>query len=176
MTTEEILELEKTSIRDFVLSCHESYCGRVLDFGCGSMPYRDIVVAHLDPDGEYVPHDRTFYPANVSSDDIGPDDPLRHGKSWDAILCNQVIHLWEDPAVMLSYLKKALKPGGALVMTGPTNWRTIEPGDLHRYTREGIRLVLENAHFEVRRCEYRASIEPAPGFEMPLGWGVVAYA
>lgn len=173
LTADAILQLERDSIEKFVLSCRESFHGRVLDYGAGKMPYRQIV---LDQGADYVPHDRAAYPANVSDGDIGMEFPLDLKHEWDAILCNQVIQYVPEPFELLRDFRYALKPGGSLVLTGPTNWRVIEDADLWRFTRNGANIMLEEAGFTVERIEWRASIGLMPGFDLPLGWGALAAA
>lgn len=163
--------VERASIREFVESCRDLLArGRVLDYGCGNNPYRDLV------GGEYVGFDRESFPANVSGADVGPaHDPLFEGGSWDAILCTQVIQYMPSPGIFVECLEEALVDGGWLVLTGPTAWAEVEPDDLHRFTLNGITRLLEASRFVVERAERRAVISMG-GFDVSLGYGIVARA
>ena len=59
------------------------------------------------------------------------------------------------------------------MITGPTNWAEVEVTDLWRFTRAGIRVLLETAGFRVLDVHQRAEIDVG-GFVMSLGWGAVA--
>jgi hypothetical protein len=169
-----VRELETASIRAFVESCADHLTGRVLDYGCGRQPYRGIV-EHMG--ATYVGHDRARYPANISGDDIGPDRPLDAEQAWDAILSTQTFQYvpWLELPELLFSFWTALRPGGKLVATGPTNWAEVQPEDLHRLTRAGVRALVESVGFEVERLESRAEIDLG-GFRLSLGWGLVASA
>lgn len=160
-------DLERASIRDFVRRSSEYLTRKVLDFGAGKQPYRSLVP------GDYHAFDRTGFPATVATEDAGTDDhPLR--QDWDAILCTQVIQYVPHPDELLYSFYDALSAfAGHLVLTGPTNWPEVEPEDLHRHTRAGIRALLEEAGFEILVCESRAIAGP-PNFELSLGYGIVA--
>lgn len=154
-----IRELERKSIREF-LERHKEYLqGWVLDFGAGKpgtcaapQPYRDLVT------GDYEPFDLG---------DKWPTGPF------DTILCTQVIQYVIDPRRDLGWFAQWLKRGSHLVMTGPTNWEEVEDSDLWRFTRAGIRKLVEAAGFQVLTCESRAEIDLG-GAKFSLGWGVVA--
>ncbi len=169
-------ELEAASIRSFVESCSEHFTGRVLDYGCGKSPYRDIVEA---AGGEYVGFDRAEYPANVSGEDVG-DLP----SYVDATICTQVLQYCADPESELWLLHGRMRWGGApgtveqrgvLVLTFPTNWPEVEPEDLHRFTASGMTRLLTEAGFTVERMERRAEIANRSDV-FALGYGVVARA
>jgi SAM-dependent methyltransferase len=163
-----IRRMERASIWAWVESCREELsAGRVLDYGCGLSPYRALVA------GEYVGFDRKTFPGNVTHADIGPINPLRAFGSWDAILCTQVIQFMTSPAGFAAGCREALRPGGHLVLTVPTCWPELEPGDLHRFTRAGLHRLLYEARFTVLRLEPRAEIKLG-GFALPLGYGVLA--
>lgn len=167
--------LEGNSIRDFVQSCTEHFTGRVLDYGCGKQPYRDVVEAAA---GEYVPFDRARFPANVSHEDIGPDEPLGREGQWDVILTNQTfqyVSAWRL-ADLIQDMRHALVSGGVLVATGPTNWPEVETEDLHRLTLAGVGALLRAAGFSVVRLESRGRMELGDGLVMHTGYGVVARA
>lgn len=169
-----VRELERASIRAFVESCADHLTGRVLDFGCGQQPYRDVVE---QAGGEYVPYDRAAFPANVSGADVG-DEPVNG--DFDAVLCNQVAQYWPHPLDTLWRLRSKVfvhgeRAPGVLVMTFPTNWDEVEAADLFRYTATGMTHLLRQAGWKVERMERRAEITLG-GFRFPLGYGVVARA
>jgi hypothetical protein len=162
-----VRELEKGSIRRFVASCAEQLSGVVLDFGSGKEPYREIVEA---AGGEYHAFDRIAFPANVSGLDVGY---MRHQADCvDAILCTQVAQYLPTPWRTFAYLYGLIRTGGHLVMTYPTTWPEVEPGDLWRFTKAGMERLLEIADFQIVRHEERAAIDLG-GFRLPLGYGVL---
>lgn len=151
--------LERSSIRGYVAQKSGYLKGRVLDYGAGKpgtchepQPYRDLI------QGDYVPFD------------IGDDLP---SGEFDAALMTQVIQYLNDPLRALLQIGSLLKPGGALVTTGPTNWAEVEETDLWRFTKTGIRRLLERAGFRIVDVTQRAEVDVG-GFKMSLGWGVVA--
>lgn len=164
-------QIERQSIREWIESVADEYLDeRVLDYGCGKQPYRDIVEA---AGGDYHPYDRLEFPGNVSGEDIGDDDPLAIYR-WDAILVNQVIQYTRDPVWFLARLRAGLAPNGHLVMTYPTNWPEVEPDDLWRFTMTGMEHMLAlNGYGRLVRHDRRAEIDLG-GFRLPLGYGVVA--
>jgi hypothetical protein len=175
-------EYERESIRRFVESVADAghLKGRVLDFGCGKQPYREIVEAT----GEYVPYDRRHFPANVSGEDVG-EEPWPGTDDFDAILCTQVVQYAEFPADLLRAFKFRSK---LLVMTYPTAWPEVEAEDRWRFTKAGMQWMLTRAGFTILRHEARGSVwDPrfdvgsnkrvtATGEEFVLGYGVVARA
>jgi SAM-dependent methyltransferase len=131
--------------------------GRVLDFGAGKQPYRDLV------DGEYIPLEK------------GDTIPALEA-TFDCVMCNQVIQYLRHPGSVLDQFHDWLVLGGGhLVMTYPSNWDEIEADDLWRFTKMGMELMLKRASFEVMVHDRRAEID-LNGFKFPLGYGVVARA
>lgn len=163
MTIDDLSAIERASIRAFVESCSALLAGRVLDFGCGRQPYRDIVLA---AGGTYVPWDRANLPGG-SVRNVGELAPA----GFDAVLSTQVIE-YTFPTGYLVTAHEQLRPGGALVMTYPTTWPEI-PGDLVRFTKAGMEAELGRAGFTVERHETRAALT-FTGWQLPLGHGVAA--
>lgn len=162
-------ELERASLRDFVASCSDHLTGRVLDYGAGRSPYRDLVT------GTYTAFDHPDLPGYIAGGVVAADDPLGVD-AFTAILCTQVIQYVPDPGWFLRRLRWGLLvrlAGGPLILTGPTNWPVVEPQDLWRFTPNGIRRLLEDEGFTVERLVERASV-PSPGGPFLLGWGAVA--
>lgn len=176
----DLRSIERTSIRDFVQGAAEGgyLSGRVLDYGCGKQPYRDVVEV---VGGVYNGFDRMSFPANVSGEDVGDfdfDAPL--DEDWDAILCNQVVQYvpfffrdddGEGLPSLLAQFARSLRGGGHLVMTYPTTWPEVEPQDLHRFTKTGMEWLLAEAGFEIVRHEPRAWFDPWGGFIIPIPFG-----
>lgn len=165
-----IRELEAASISNFVGSVE--FYGKVLDYGSGREPYRELVERGTAV--EYVPYDRTDFPATCAEVDVGPDAPLdwnEHG--WDVILCTQVVQYVPYVEQLFLAFAMVLRPGGMLVLTYPTCWDEVEPADLHRFTRAGMERILNLVGFNVERHERRAEVRQGR-FKFALGYGVVA--
>jgi hypothetical protein len=180
-------DLEAASIKRFVeKAAAEGYLsGRVLDYGCGRQPYRDIVEA---AGGEYVGYDRVEFPGNVSGENFGENAEVGRF-DWQAILCTQVVQYVPLVMVLLRGFKTDLeRTSGALVMTYPTNWPEVEAEDLHRFTKAGMEAMLERVGFEVVLHEVRHVVRDPyaysnenrrhnlHGEEFAIGYGVIARA
>lgn len=166
-----VREVERESIRRYVQEAADAgfLGGRVLDYGCGQQPYRDIVEV---AGGEYVGYDRDVYPGAVAPGRQGPEEPFQ--ERWDAILCTQVVQYVHDVPELLYELRLALAPGGALIITWPTTWAEVEPTDLWRFTQSGMRHLLTEVGFRhLHDVTLRAEIDLG-GFRLPLGYGAVA--
>jgi SAM-dependent methyltransferase len=84
--------------------------------------------------------------------------PFREG-SFDAAINVVTLEHISDPARALCEIARTLKPGGRLLLAIPQDWEVHQaPHDYFRYTRYGIRHLLEQAGMEVLR------IEPAGGY------------
>lgn len=165
--------LEHESIRSFVAqAAADGYLkGRVLDYGCGTAPYKPLVEA---AGGEWFGYDRAYLPDNHVGD-VGdePDRAIR----WDAILCTQVIQYSHTPWGMVYALASLMRDSANryLVLTYPTNWPEAQAEDLYRFTKAGMERLLTEAGFTIIRHERRAEIQwKADAFS--LGGGVVAKA
>lgn len=160
-----IRNLERTSIRAFLERHRRYFRDRVLDYGCGDQRYAGIVRA---TGAQYVPFDRAaFRDANVTAD-VGEDSLLQ--RRWPTILSTQVITVVDDPAAWLASVRHMLAEGGVFVMTYNTNWDEV--GDLWRFTKIGMELLLEHAGFEILVHERRAAVTLGD-FEFPLGYGTI---
>jgi SAM-dependent methyltransferase len=162
--------LERESIRAFVEQAGAGgyLRGRVLDFGCGEAPYRALVQSF---GCKWVGFDREHFPGSVAGD-VGEGNPLRH--RWDAILVSQVLQYERFPRDMLNALAGALRPGGHLIVVGPTAWPEVEVVDLWRFTQAGIRCLLEDAGLAVISIAPRAYHRGEPS--LSLGFGAIARA
>jgi hypothetical protein len=165
MNRQEIRDLERTSIREFV-DAHKHYLtGRVLDYGCGipgkcvqPQPYRHIIEAQILTygKGEYVPYDRGYqWPGGV----------------FDAVLMTQVLQYSEDPRGLLKALRDVAQ---YLVMTYPTHWEEIEHDDRWRFTKRGVEALLVEAGWTVDEHKERWSVTVGSDIRWAGGYGVIA--
>ena len=76
------------------------------------------------------------------------------------VLCSEVLEHVARPWVALPKLRAAMKPGGWLIVT--TLFAFPEhgfPDDFYRYSRSGLRLLLEDAGFVNVQTEYAGAVE-----------------
>jgi len=127
--------------------------GKLLDFGCGSKPYRSLfnVEEYIGLDFEKTGHDHSNEEIDVFYD--GKTIPFAD-EYFDSILCSEVVeHLFDLPAT-LSEMNRVLKKGGKLLITCPFAWGEHEvPYDFARYTQFALKDILEKKGFRVIHYE-----------------------
>jgi colanic acid/amylovoran biosynthesis glycosyltransferase len=119
---------------------------RVLDLGCGGMPYRNLILPRA---ASYVGAD---LPANPRAD-IRIDNNGRTAMpdaSCDLVLSTQVLEHTDNPAVHLNEAYRVLTPGGLLVLSTHGYWIFHpDPEDNWRWTAAGLTVILERSGFQV---------------------------
>lgn len=120
--------------------------GVVVDVGCGGQPYRAMLTPAVD----------RYVGADVVGSDPPPDVAIAEHRIdlpdgvADAALCSQVLEHTPRPRALLDDIARVLKPGGILVATVPLYWpHHEEPHDYFRFTRHGLRMLYEQAGFDV---------------------------
>lgn len=123
--------------------------GHVLDFGCGSKPYRSLftVESYLGVDIKLGESQPSHQGADVFYD--GRHLPFED-KRFDSIFSSEVIEHIFNIDEIVAELFRVLKPGGFLVVTTPFVWgEHMKPYDYCRYTSYGIRELFYRNGFEV---------------------------
>ena len=126
---------------------------RVLDAGAGRAPYRKLFdhAAYETADFLAVKGKKYAQPDYVCDLASIPVEDAR----FDHVLLTQVLEHLPDPSLVLTELHRVLKPGGTLWLTAPLFYAEHEkPYDFFRYTRFGLRHLLEGAGFRVEEVEW----------------------
>ena len=163
MTGDQIRAMQREHIVAFLSD--QDFTGKVLDYGCGTAPYRAIVEFK---GGEWHGYNRGIYPGG-SKEDIGPSEPLEQW--WDVVLATQMLQYVPDPLGLLQAMRQRVNK---LVLTIATNWPEVEAEDLHRFTEAGIIALLRNADWEVTAIRQLGAVAFGDREHMALGYGVVA--
>lgn len=124
------------------------YDGRVIDLGCGTAPYKSII---LETAREYIGVDwKNCYHDQSNVDiyaDIVAGVPLV-SECADMVVSFQVMEHLREPDAFLTECNRILKDGGRLVVSVPFMWHVHEkPYDYFRYTRYGLEYLLEKNRF-----------------------------
>ncbi len=124
------------------------YRGRVVDMGCGSAPYKELILAKAE---EYVGVDWASSVHDQRHVDVFADlsGPLPLESDWaDTITAFQVLEHVREPELFLRECRRILRCGGQLLLTVPFMWHVHEaPNDYYRYTRHGLQYLLEKSGF-----------------------------
>jgi SAM-dependent methyltransferase len=133
--------------------------GRVLDVGCGAMPY-----AHLFDDYTGLEFDVARYPdarAHIGGSALAL--PVRD-VSFDTVFSSQVLEHVPEPWRMVEEMARVLKPGGHLLLSAPHIWGLHEiPHDYFRFTCYGLQHLAERAGLEV------LEVRPMAGYWVTAG-------
>ncbi|PSJ41670.1 hypothetical protein C7I55_05055 [Sphingomonas deserti] len=122
--------------------------GQVLDFGCGTMPYRAMIenqgAHYLAADLDGAPQVR-----------IAPDGTLPVAdRSIDTVLSVQVLEHVRDLDTYLGEAARVLKAQGSLLLSTHGNWLFHpHPEDHRRWTRTGLVVDIEARGFRVESME-----------------------
>lgn len=131
----------------------------LLDFGAGGSPYK-----LLFPNARYVTAD-----VDGASADYAIDSQNRIGipaKSFDVVLSTQVLEHCKEPRSYLDEARRLLRPNGKMILT--THGLFEEHGcpyDYWRWTRGGLRSLVEESGFVVERLQ-RLTIGPRAAFHL----------
>lgn len=110
--------------------------GKVLDVGCGEMPFRGLLGKNASYTGIDVPVADDF--GMSKHPDIVPFDGQTipfEDSSFDHVICTEVLEHVEDPGSLIAEMNRVLRPGGTMVVTVPFSARVHHsPHDYHRYT------------------------------------------
>lgn len=116
--------------------------GRLLDYGCGDMPYRPLLEPLV---AEYIGAD---FPGNSRAEiTVAPNGKIEApNASFDCVLSTQVLEHVEDPRVYLAEAHRVLHAKGVLLLSTHGFWQYHpDPCDYWRWTKDGLELEIARA-------------------------------
>ena len=121
--------------------------GNCLDAGSGRSPFESLLLQHVDRLTNLDVEDRSG-----KVDILGDIQamPELAEKSFDTILCSQVLEHVPRPWDAMREFSRLLKPGGALILSVPHLSVIHEaPHDYYRYTQYGLAALCEQSRLQV---------------------------
>lgn len=130
--------------------------GRVLDVGCGHMPFRSAALAHAESYEGFDVERRVDGVTHVGNAEAMTE--IATG-AYQTVFSFEVLEHLPHPQRAIAEMARVLTPGGALLITVPHLSRLHEePHDYFRYTEHGLRTMLTDAGLEVERIEPTAGL------------------
>ena len=123
--------------------------GRLIDIGCGSKPYKNLLAPylteHVGVDVQSTGHDTSEIDIFSNAYDIPVDS-----NSIDSAICTAVLEHLEEPEQAICECYRVLKPGGAAIYSVPFIWHLHEePRDFYRFSKYGLEYLFEKVGFEI---------------------------
>ena len=149
--------------RIFRKEAHKYLSGRLIDIGCGTKPYKDLlapyVTEHVGIDHPNTLHDKSNIDRFGTAYEIPASD-----ESFDSAICTAVLEHLEEPELALKECWRVLKQGGIAIYSVPFIWHLHEePRDFYRFSKYGLKYLFEKVGFEI------VEIEALSGFWVTFG-------
>lgn len=147
----------RTSILAALKNNLAAFNGKLLDIGCGKMPYKKFLFANSSIES-YIGLDienALIYDAEVKPDAFwdGCVMPFTD-ESFDTVIGTEVLEHCPDPESTLKEVHRVLSASGVFFFTVPFLWPLHEvPHDEYRYTPYALERLLKNAGFSTIKIE-----------------------
>ena len=141
----------RLSILNAISDCCPFFAGKLLDVGCGKMPYRQYILDNSKIE-EYFGLDLECarkYDNSVTPDYLWDGVIMPFGDNhFDCAIATEVLEHCPEPEIALKEIFRVLKPNGVFFFTVPFLWNLHEvPHDEYRYTPFSLERHLRNAGF-----------------------------
>jgi len=148
ITIDHSLYLHYKLYHEDLFRAFKQYCtGRLLDIGCGNKPYnqmlKDNIITYTGVD--------IIQSSNNCVDLICPANNITaNDNAFDTVISTQTIEHIEDPQGMMNEAYRLLSKNGYFILSGPMYWPLHEePYDFYRFTKHGLRYMLEKSGFKI---------------------------
>ena len=123
--------------------------GRLIDIGCGTKPYKDLltpyITKHIGIDHKDTLHDTSNIDRFGTAYELPAED-----NEFDCALCTAVLEHLEEPELALKECYRVLKQGGVAIYSVPFIWHLHEePRDFYRFSKYGLKYLFEKTGFEI---------------------------
>jgi SAM-dependent methyltransferase len=142
----------RIKVFNFIKSSLSLFSGKILDVGCGKMPYKKYILENSKVT-EYIGLD--IDDALIYDKKIKPDytwDGIRmpfENNAFECAIGTEVLEHCPNPEIILKEIYRILKPGGVFLFTVPFLWNLHEvPHDEYRYTPFSLERHLKNSGFK----------------------------
>lgn len=135
--------------RHFKRCAQKHFSGRLIDIGCGTKPYKNLLppylTEHIGVDHKDTLHDKSNIDRFGTAYNIPAED-----SEFDCALCTAVLEHLEEPEQALRECHRVLKQGGVAIYSVPFIWHLHEePRDFYRFSKYGLKYLFEKAGFEI---------------------------
>lgn len=124
--------------------------GKVIDFGCGSQPYKHM----LSNTDQYIGIDVAD---SDGVDIVCKDGVIPHTGEIDAVISTQVLEHVEDTKIYEELFGRVVA-GGIVVISVPFMYQVHDRHDYRRYTAEGLRQWIESNGFRTTELKQQGGI------------------
>jgi len=143
--------LTRNRLLNFITECAPELNGVLMDFGCGTKPYRSLftVEKYIGVDFENPGHSHQNEQIDVYYD--GAHLPFENNY-FDSVFSSEVFEHIFNLEEILKEINRVMKPGGKMLITCPFAICEHEtPNDFARYSSFAIKYLLEKNGFEMLR-------------------------
>ena len=144
----------RTGLYNKVNEHQQLLAGRLLDFGCGSKPYKPLfknVTEYIGVDYQSEGHSHVTESIDFFYD--GKTLPFPDN-SFDSVFSSEVLEHIFNPEEIFKEINRVMKPGGKILITCPFVWNEHEvPVDYARYTRFALQHLFEKNNFKIIKVD-----------------------
>lgn len=123
--------------------------GRVVDIGCGTKPYRNLLKPYITEHVGVDHHASLHSKENVDLLGTAYAIPAPDA-SFDSALCTAVLEHLEEPEQALRECHRVLKPRGIAIYSVPFIWHLHEePRDFYRFSKYALDYLFKKVGFDI---------------------------